>query len=77
MPTGIGQGVLTAVLMAAATYTGNSLISYKGVREEEDRFRDKTEIRNRFRRPVNELINEVGEGRGMFSDLTLSKDRQH
>ena len=76
MPLGIGHGVFLSVLMAAATYTGNTLLSYKADREE-DRYRDKTEIRNRFRRPVNELINEIGEGRGMFSTLTLREEGQH
>lgn len=57
-----------AITLAAASYTGNSMLS-DTVDTETDRFLSKSEIRNRFRRPVNELINEIGEGRGMFSFL--------
>lgn len=54
-----------AVTLAAAQYTGNSMLS-DTVDPEKDGFLNKSEIRNRFRRPVNELINEIGEGRGVF-----------
>jgi hypothetical protein len=63
MSSVLGYGVLLAVTMAASEYTGHSMLS-DVTDPEKDRFQNKTEIRNRFRRPVNELINEVGEGRG-------------
>ncbi len=68
MSSVIGRGVLLAITLAAASYTGNSMLS-DTVNTDPDRFLTKSEIRNRFRRPVNELINEVGEGRGMCSLL--------
>ena len=73
MSSVIGRGVLVAVTLAAASYTGNSMLS-ETVDPETDRFLSKSEIRNRFRRPVNELINEIGEGRGMCSFL---KHKEH
>lgn len=60
----LGYGVAVAVALAAAQYTGNSMLSDVS-NPNEDRFATKTEIRNRFRRPVHEMINEIGEGRGM------------
>lgn len=33
---------------------------------EEGRWPTKEELRKRFRRPLNETINELGEGRGKF-----------
>ena len=65
MSSVVGYGVLLAVTLAAAQYTGNSMLSDVSD-PEADRFSTKSEIRNRFRRPVHELINEVGEGRGMW-----------
>jgi hypothetical protein len=63
MSSVLGYGVLLAATLAAADYTGNSMLSDVS-NPEVDRFANKTEIRNRFRRPVHELINEIGEGRG-------------
>jgi hypothetical protein len=63
MSSVLGCGVLLAVTLAAAQYTGNSMLS-DVTDPDKDRYLDKAEIRNRFRRPVNELINEIGEGRG-------------
>lgn len=65
MSTILGTGVTAAILLSAAQYTGNSMFSDTSD-PEKDRFQNKTETRNRFRRPVNELINEIGEGRGML-----------
>ncbi len=72
MSSVIGRGVLLAIVLAAASYTGNSMLS-DTVDTNTDRFRTKSEIRNRFRRPINELINEVGEGRGRYSLLEHKK----
>jgi len=61
----LGAGVLVAITLAAVHYTSNSMLS-DVADPEKDRYLTKAELRNRFRRPVNELINEVGEGRGML-----------
>jgi hypothetical protein len=65
MSSVVGRGALLAVTMAAAAYTGDFMQRQTG-NPHEDRFQSKTETRNRFRRPVNELINELGEGRGVL-----------
>jgi hypothetical protein len=64
MSSVLGNGVLLAAALAAAQYTGNRMLS-DTVDPEQDRFTDKTAIRRRFMRPVQETINEIGEGRGM------------
>lgn len=65
MSSVLGAGVLLAITLAASQYTGSSMLS--DTRDpQRDRFQDKSEIRNRFRRPVNEMINELGEGRGIY-----------
>lgn len=63
MPSVIGCGVLVAATLAAVGYTGGSILS-DASKTDEDIYATKTELRTRFRRPVNELINEIGEGRG-------------
>lgn len=40
--------------------------------DEEDTLTRKEEARSRFRRPINELINEIGEGRGEFNNNDVS-----
>lgn len=66
MSSVVGCGVLLAVTLAAAQYTGNGMLN-DTTDPERDRLREKMEIRNRFRRPLSETINEIGEGRGMSS----------
>jgi hypothetical protein len=61
----LGNGVLVAVVLAAVAYTGDSMMT-DVTDPEKDRRLSKTEIRHRFQRPVHELINEIGEGRGML-----------
>lgn len=60
---------LNAFVLGAATsvvaFTGSSVFASAGDHPEIDRVAYKEESRNRFRRPVNETINEIGEGRGM------------
>ena len=76
MTSVVGYGVLLAVTLAAAQYTGNSMLS-DVVRPEKDRFLNKTETSNRFRRPANELFNEIGEGRGMLWTVAMSIAHQY
>ena len=59
----IGSGAAASVLMAVAFYTSQSYISSQQEAEEQ-KFVRKDEIRKRFRRPLNETVNEIGEGRG-------------
>ncbi len=64
VPSVLGNGVLLAVALAGAQYSGGAIFSQRSD-PEEDAFVKKEEIRRRFRRPANEMINEIGEGRGM------------
>lgn len=63
MPSVLGNGVLLGVALAGAQYTGGAVFSQRSD-PDEDKFVTKEEIRRRFRRPANEMINEIGEGRG-------------
>lgn len=62
-----------ALMMAAAKYTSNSMLGNKND-PEPDGYPNKSEIRHRFRRPLNELINEIGEGRGIFLTKNLRNE---
>jgi len=65
MPSVLGNGLLLGVALAGAQYTGGAIFSHRPD-PDEDKFAKKEEIRRRFRRPVNEMINEIGEGRGIY-----------
>jgi len=72
MPRIVGYGALTAVVLAAYEYTGGSL---RGKRKdpEVDEFARKEMLRKNRRRPMEETIAEVGEGR--CEHLSLSKSQ--
>ena len=65
MPSVLGNGVLLGVALAGAQFTGGTVFSQRSD-PDEDRFATKEEIRRRFQRPANEMINEIGEGRGNY-----------
>jgi hypothetical protein len=65
MPSVLGNGILLGVALAGAQYTGGAVFSQRPD-PYEDKFVTKEEVRRRFRRPVNEMINEIGEGRGKY-----------
>ncbi|KAI9851567.1 MAG: hypothetical protein M1824_002608 [Vezdaea acicularis] len=64
MPAVLGYGSGLAVLMAAYHYTGGSLRGYKQD-PTMDEFERKEELRRNRRRPIQETIDELGEGRGI------------
>ena len=64
MPSVLGNGMLLGVILAGVQYTGGYPFNTQHD-PDEDKFIEKEELRKRFRRPVNEMINEIGEGRGM------------
>ena len=64
MPSVLGNGMLLGVILAGVQYTGGYPFNTQQD-PNEDKFTEKEELRKRFRRPVNEMINEIGEGRGM------------
>lgn len=60
----LGWGVATSVALAAFDYTGGAL---KGKNSEDngmDEFEKKEHIRRNRRRPIEETLAEIGEGRG-------------
>jgi hypothetical protein len=62
-PAILGFGALTAVVMGAYDYTGGALTGYKQDREV-DEFERKEALRKNRRRPIEQTISELGEGRG-------------
>ncbi len=68
MPAVLGYGATLAVIMAAFDYTGGSLFGYQRdpAIDEYDR---KEALRANKRRPIQETIDELGEGRGKRSFL--------
>lgn len=63
MPRILGYGAFTAVVLAAYDFTGNSLRGYD--RDPEvDEYERKEYLRKNRRRPIEETIAELGEGRG-------------
>lgn len=67
-PAMIGFGALTAVVMSAYDFTGGSLRGFKKDKEIDD-FERKEALRLNRRRPIDQTISELGEGRGMCGDL--------
>jgi hypothetical protein len=71
------MGALAAVILGAYDYTGGALTGYKKD-PEMDEFERKELLRKNRRRPIQETISELGEGRGMaqkikyFRSLTCS-----
>jgi putative N-acetylmannosamine-6-phosphate epimerase len=65
MPRIIGYGVLTAVALAAFEFTGGTLKGYLN-RPEVDEYERKEMLRKNRRRPIEETIAEIGEGRGEY-----------
>jgi len=63
MPAVLGYGTLAAVLLGAFDFTGGRLQGWNK-NPEEDEFERKQYMRKNRRRPIEETIAEVGEGRG-------------
>jgi hypothetical protein len=65
MPAVLGWGTLTAVALASFEYTGGSLKGF-GRDPAVDEYERKEMLRKNRRRPIEETIAEVGEGRCEF-----------
>jgi putative N-acetylmannosamine-6-phosphate epimerase len=65
MPRIIGYGAFSAVALAAYEFTGGTLKGYLN-RPEMDEYERKELLRKNRRRPIEETIAEIGEGRGGF-----------
>ena len=65
LPRVLGLAAATGTVLGVAKYTGSTIQTNTDLHMQEGRWPTKEEMRKRFRRPANETINELGEGRGM------------
>lgn len=70
-PAVFGFGTLCAVVLGAYDYTGGALTGYKKD-PEMDEFERKEQLRKNRRRPIEETISELGEGRGTLHSAQFS-----
>jgi hypothetical protein len=71
MPVVVGCGAGLAVFLSAFEFTGGRLDGYYN-RSEEDSFERRERMLKTRRRPLEETIADVGEGRGKWSALVPS-----
>ncbi|KAG8629759.1 hypothetical protein KVT40_001378 [Elsinoe batatas] len=65
LPAVFGYGTLSAVVLAAFNYTGGKMSGYE--RDPAvDEYERKVALRKNRRRPVEDTIAEIGEGRGVY-----------
>ncbi|CAI4219584.1 unnamed protein product [Parascedosporium putredinis] len=65
LPIVVGCGAGLAALLGVFEYTGGRFDGYYNRRPEEDEFDRKQRLRENRRRPIEETIRDVGEGRGI------------
>jgi hypothetical protein len=61
----MGYGAALSVVLAAFTFTGGKLTGYERDPTVDEVSR-KEFLRKNRRRPIDEIVNELGEGRGMY-----------
>lgn len=62
----LGYGALCSVVLGTFDYTGGVMTGYKRP-EGQDEFQSYQDMRMNRRRPIQETIAEVGEGRGKLN----------
>lgn len=67
MPSVVGCAIALSVGMGAFNFTGGLIQGYKS-RSEVDEYERREQLKKRQRRPIQETINEIGEGRGMLHE---------
>ncbi|KAI9743336.1 MAG: hypothetical protein M1818_003182 [Claussenomyces sp. TS43310] len=65
-PAVLGYGALAAVVLGTFDYTGGALTGYNKD-PEQDEFERKQFLRKNRRRPIEETVEELGEGRGIYA----------
>lgn len=65
MPRVLGYGALVSVALATFEYTGGTLKGYLN-RNDEDEYERKEMLRRNRRRPIEETLAAIGEGRGKY-----------
>ena len=63
MPSAMGNALMFGAVLGVMAFTGGT-ISQQSTEPDMDKAAYKEEMRRRHRRPINELVNEIGEGRG-------------
>ena len=71
-PAVLGLGAAVAVLQGVFDYTGGQLTGYKKDATV-DEYERKEQLRKDRRRPFQETLDEIGEGRGTLKTQILSK----
>jgi len=66
MPAVLGNGFALGAVLGIVSYTGGNVFGAPSNDLDDDPGMRKEELRKRFRRPINETINEIGEGRGIY-----------
>ncbi len=72
MPSVAGSALALGAGLAVVSYTGRSMFESSSDSPQLDRLAYKDEAKTRYRRPINETINELGEGRGMSCSKRLA-----
>ena len=72
MVSTLGGALALGSVMGVISYTGRSMFESAGDKTFSDRMAYKDEAKSRFRRPLNETISELGEGRGRFDRHTIT-----
>jgi hypothetical protein len=69
MPAVLGYGAFTAIVLYVFDYTGGKLSGFD--RDPEvDEYERKEQLRKNRRRPIEETVADIGEGRGMLGSRT-------
>ncbi|EXJ88530.1 hypothetical protein A1O1_05460 [Capronia coronata CBS 617.96] len=76
MPAAMGGAFALGVSLAAVSYTGHSIFQSASEESLSDRATYKEDSKARYRRPINETINELGEGRGIYGPGYEERRRQ-
>ncbi|BDD55580.1 hypothetical protein MPDQ_002105 [Monascus purpureus] len=66
-PALLGYGATLATLTGFFEYTGGTLFGYKKNNVNVDEFERREQLRKSYRRPAEETIAELGEGRGIYA----------
>lgn len=66
VPAVLGTGAVLAVLQSVFDYTGGALNGYRKD-PEVDEFERKQDLRKERRRPIQETLEQLGEGRGIHA----------
>jgi hypothetical protein len=69
MTSTLGSALALGTAMGVVTFSGHAMFEAADEKTKADRLAGKEEAKNRFRRPINEVINELGEGRGMCTPV--------